>query len=295
MQASKIGSLWIASMYRILIAGCGYVGGALAASLAGEGNLVFGLRRRPVSQHHGVQPIAADLTDSDTLRSLPRELDFVFYTISSDERSDEAYRKAYVQGLTNLLKAMEKNHKELKRFFLASSTGVYEQEKGEWVDESSPAEPTHFSGRRLLEAEQLLATSSVPSTVVRFGGIYGPGRTRLIRQLLAGQATYPVEENRYTNRIHRDDCAGALAHLMSLPSPEALYLGVDDEPVAQRDLLHWLAESLNSPPPRPQSRHYRTRRGNKRCRNDRLRASGYRFRYPNFRAGYQPLLKEFCR
>jgi nucleoside-diphosphate-sugar epimerase len=197
--------------------------------------------------------------------------------------------------LTNLLEAMDKNHKELKRFFLASSTSVYEQQNGEWVDESSPAEPRHFTGRRLVEAERLLSTSAVPSTVVRFGGIYGPGRTRLIGRLLAGQATYPVEENRYTNRIHRDDCAGALAHLMSLTSPEALYLGIDDEPVTRRELLHWLAENLGSPPPRAQPRDHRSRRGNKRCRNDRLRASGYRFRYPNFRAGYRPLLKDCCR
>jgi nucleoside-diphosphate-sugar epimerase len=282
-------------MYRILIAGSGYVGGALASRFVETGNGVFSLRRTQRSQQQGVVPIVADLTVRASLGSVPEELDFVFYTVSSDERTDEAYRKAYVIGLANLLDALNKNHQKLRRVFLTSSTGVYEQQNGEWVDESSPAEPTHFTGRRLLEAEQLLSTSSRPYTIVRFGGIYGPGRTRLISRILAGQATYPLEESRYTNRIHRDDCVGVLAHLMSLPSPEALYLGVDNEPVTQRELYHWLADRLGSPPPAAKVRDFRERRGNKRCKNDKLLATGYGFRFPDFRDGYQPLLRDFCR
>jgi nucleoside-diphosphate-sugar epimerase len=239
--------------------------------------------------------IVADLTVRASLGSVPEELDFVFYTVSSDERTDDAYRKAYVIGLANLLDVLNKSHKEAKRVILTSSTGVYEQQNGEWVDESSPTEPTHFAGRRLLEAERLLSASSLPSTIVRFGGIYGPGRSRIIGRILAGQATYSLDESRYTNRIHRDDCVGVLAHLMSLPSPEALYLGVDNEPVTQRELYQWLADRLGSPPPTTKVRDLRTRRGNKRCKNDKLLATGYGFRFPNFRAGYQPLLKDFCR
>ena len=79
---------------------------------------------------------------------------------------------------------------------------------------------------------------------------------------------------------------------MSLAEPETLYLGVDDEPTEQRELLRWLAERLGAPPPRPAPIHLKTRKGNKRCRNDRLRAAGYRFRYANYRAGYGSFLKQ---
>jgi nucleoside-diphosphate-sugar epimerase len=278
-------------MSRVLIAGCGYVGTALGSALAQTGHVAFGLRRRPAAESHGMRTVSADLSDTDSLGTLPPDLDYVFYTASSDERTDEAYRKAYVEGVNNLLVALERRRIEPKRFFLASSTGVYEQQNGEWVDESTPAEPTHFSGRRILEGEKILLNSPVPATVVRFGGIYGPGRSRLIQQLLAGRATYSAGKVRFTNRIHRDDCAGAFMHLMSLASPQNLYLAVDDEPTEQRELLNWLAQELDSPPPQPTPNRSGTRKGNKRCRNDRLRASGFRFQYANFREGYRDLLE----
>lgn len=277
-------------MSRILIAGFGYIGEALGLSLAQAGHVVFGLRRRPVASSHSIESFAADLNDAESLSSLPSELDFVFYTVSPDERTDEAYRKAYVEGLRNLLRALEPTG--AKRLFLTSSTGVYEQKNGKWVDESTPVDPKHFSGRRLLEAEQLLLGSRISSTVVRFGGIYGPGRTRLIQRVQTGKATYLADVTRFTNRIHRDDCVGCLTHLMSLNEPEPLYLGVDDEPTEQRELLQWLAETLDAPPPRPAAVQIKTRKGNKRCRNDRLRASGYRFRYADYRAGYGSFLKK---
>jgi nucleoside-diphosphate-sugar epimerase len=125
--------------------------------------------------------------------------------------------------------------------------------------------------------------------VVRFGGIYGPGRASLIERVRSGEATYPATYRQYQNRIHRDDCAGVLAYLMSHGEPASLYLGVDDEPTEKRVVLSWLADRLGAPPPRAVAEAV-SDRGNKRCRNARLRRAGYRFRYPNFRAGYGALL-----
>ena len=98
------------------------------------------------------------------------------------------------------------------------------------MDETSETSPREFSGRRLLEGEQLFLQSPFPATIVRMAGIYGPGRTRLIDQVRRGEAICQTGEPRYTNRIHRDDCAGVLRHLMSLSSPDAMYLGTDHEP-----------------------------------------------------------------
>jgi nucleoside-diphosphate-sugar epimerase len=278
------------AMARVLIAGCGYVGCALGAALVADGDVVFGLRRRIVSLPAGVQPIEADLAVPKTLRDLPGDLDFVVYAASPGGPDDALYRTAYVEGLGRLLEALAAKQQRLRRVFLLSSTSVYGQERGEWVDESTPPAPLDFRGKRILEAEALLAASGRAATVVRLGGIYGPQRARLIERVRSGQAVYPRGAPRFTNRIHRDDCAGALRHLMRLPAPESLYLGVDCEPADEATVLRWLAGALGAPEPR--AAQVQSERGSKRCRNDRLLASGYAFRFPTFREGYAALLAQ---
>jgi len=281
---------------RVLIAGCGYVGAALGSALVSEAHTVWGLRRRPVSLPRGIIPITADLGLAASLEGLPDAIDTVFYMASPGGSDDALYRATYVDGLSNLLAALGRHHQRPRRIFLVSSTAVYAQDDGSWVDESSPTEPTHFSGRRLLEAEAVLRSSAFAATVVRFGGIYGPRRVRLIENVRAGRAIYRKSPPQWTNRIHRDDCAGMLRHLMGLESPAPVYLGVDCEPAEEGAVLRWLAGVLGAPVPRavragdPALRS--TRGGNKRCRNDRLVASGYRFRYPTFREGYQAVIEE---
>jgi nucleoside-diphosphate-sugar epimerase len=127
---------------------------------------------------------------------------------------------------------MDKQGQSPSHFFLVSSTSVYGQQKGEWVDETSPTEPTGFAGKRLLESEQVLRDGPFRGTVVRFGGIYGPRRIGLIERVRSGGAVVS-RATRYTNRIHRDDCAGALRHLAKLATPDDLYLGVDSEPTEE--------------------------------------------------------------
>jgi len=275
---------------RILIAGCGYVGSALAASLVRDGHEVWGLRRRIAALPDGVHPIEADLALASSLSGLPPELDFVFYLASPAGADDALYRAAYVEGVGNLLDALESAGQRPQRVFFASSTAVYAQRAGEWVDESSSTEPRHFSGRRLLEAEQRLADGCPAATVVRFGGIYGPRRTRLVERVRTGAASYHADPPRYTNRIHRDDCVGVLRHLMQLEAAAERYLAVDCEPAPEKTVLDWLAGTLGAPPPRRAETDDPAARGNKRCRNARLLGSGYSFRYPTFREGYAAVL-----
>lgn len=287
---------------RVLIAGCGYVGTALAERLAGEGGIVWGLRRDPTGLPSAVRPLAADLTDPGTLRNLPSGLECVVYMAAPDRLDDEAYRSIYVEGLSHVLDALRRQGQEPRRIFFTSSTVVYAQSGGEWVDEASATKPTHFSGVRMLEAERLLLGSPFPATILRLGGIYGPGRVGLIERVRRGEAVCIDGPPTYTNRIHRDDCVGALQHLMAHPQPEDLYIGVDDEPADECAVLRWLATQLGVPPPRVERSadlgprrqrgppRPRRRAGNKRCRNAKLLASGYVFRYPTFRDGYGALL-----
>jgi nucleoside-diphosphate-sugar epimerase len=273
---------------RVLIAGCGYVGSALASMLISDGHDVFGLRRDPVGRvPDGVIPVSADLAAGTGMDAIPGDLDACVTAVSADGRSEPAYEAAYTRATTNLKHQLESESKALNRWLFVSSTAVYGQKSGEWVDERTSTSPEGFTGRLVLAGEDIVRRSGVPHPIaVRLGGIYGPGRARLLDQVRAGEATCPPEPT-YTNRVHRDDAAGILRHLLSLDDPDEVYIGVDNDPAERCEVLRWLADRLGAPPPQPGPG--RTR-GNKRARNDRILATGYRFRYPTFREGYAAMI-----
>lgn len=290
-------------MARILIAGCGDIGTTLGLSLHAAGHRVWGLKRRPDDLPSALEPLAADLADPASLTGLPPALDYIVYSAAAAGFSEALYEAAYVAGVRNLLNALRQAGQQPKRLLLTSSTSVYAQHQGEWVDEDSPAVAESFSGRCIRAGEQLLWDSDWSVVVVRFGGIYGPGRTRLIDSVRDGSATRPVEPPMFTNRIHRDDCARVLEHLLFLPDPAPLYLAVDDDPAPLAEVLSWLAIQLGVPEPsvvaspalKPGSSNRPSlasrQRASKRCRNARLRGSGFQFRYPSYRDGYAALLR----
>ena len=270
---------------RILIAGCGRIGTRLGVTLAEQGHAVYGLRRSPGELPAGIAPVTADLLGTGLPAALPRALDRVYYILTPSRYDDDGYRAAYVDGLGRLLEALAMTGSDTARLLFVSSTGVYGQEDGSWVDETSPTTPGRFSGRRLLEAEGLVRQHAGRSIAVRFAGIYGAGRNALIRRVREG-APCSDHPPRYTNRIHEDDCIGILAHLGALADPDPVYIGVDSHPCAQCEIMDWLAAELGCPPPA------RTSGGSagRRCRNDRLLATGYQLRHPDYRSGYREAL-----
>lgn len=276
-------------MPRALIAGCGYVGSALGVLLAGRGHEVWGIRRDVGALPRAIRPISASLLDRAELGRHRAPFDWLFFTAGADGRSEEAYRRIYVEALGNVLDVFGAG---VRRAIFTSSTAVYAQREGERVDELSPAEPTDFGGRTLLEAERLVTERHPDATVLRLGGIYGPGRASLVDAVRSGEARFDPADTSVVNRFHRDDCAGALAHLAELASPERLYLGVDDEPAPRAEVIAFLAARLGVGLPRAQpGGGVRRSASNKRCSNARLRASGYELVYPTYRAGYGALVE----
>lgn len=272
---------------RVLIAGCGDIGTRLGLTLAAEGAQVFGLRRTINQLPPGIHGIAADMTDTGSLGDLP-ECDYLFFTVAAKSRDPGVYQQTYVDGLRNLLASLPTPPRHL---FVTSSTGVYHQHEHDWVDEQSPTSPESDSGRILLASEQLALSSGIPATIVRFSGIYGPGRTHLQQQVMSGIAA-PAEPLHYSNRIHRDDCVGVLRHLLQLVEDgmavKPLYLASDDAPTPINEVMEWLAAELGV---NIETRQPVRRGGSKRCSNRRLKASGYRFIYPDYRRGYSALLE----
>lgn len=273
---------------RVLIAGCGDVGTRLGIKLSAQGAQVFGLRRTINQLPTGIHRIAADLTDPGTLKQLPR-CDWLFYTAAAGHPDPEIYHRIYVEGLHHLLAALPHPPKHL---FLTSSSRVYAQSGHEWVDEQSATEPDSENGRILLAGEQQALQGPIPATVVRFSGIYGPGRDHLQRRVQAGIAA-PASPLHYSNRIHSDDCAGVLEHLLRLAAEgqalQPVYLASDDAPTPIHEVMEWLAERMGVV---IHQRQPIRRGGSRRCSNHLLRASGYRFIYPDFRRGYAGLLPQ---
>lgn len=268
---------------KVLIAGCGYVGEELGRQLAAEGHTVWGLRRSPHGLDPAIRPVRADLLDPQLARLLPPS-DTVVFAASANESSEEGYRRIYVDGVRNVLSALR--DRDVQRFLFVSSTAVYGDTGGETVDEATPANPENFRGATMLEGERAVLGDGIPATILRLGGIYGPERTRLLERVREGRARCPWGAPVWSNRIHRDDAAGAILHLLSLRDPAPIYLGVDREPTPLCTVYRELARLLDAPEPGMDAPEATRRRGNKRCSSRKLQESGYRFRFPTFREGY---------
>lgn len=280
----------------VLIIGCGDIGIALGRELIAEGHRVVGVRRHTDAlSGTGIEPLALDLSTLDDKGgdALP-EADYVIYTVSADRFEESAYQTAYPDGLKRTLGVLSQHKTPPKQVFFVSSTSVYGQQEGEVINEQSPASAQSFSGLLMREAEQALLDHEIPGTVVRFSGIYGPGRDRMIRQVAEGRVAAITPEI-YSNRIHRDDCTGILRHLINRQERgealDPIYLGSDSEPATLYAVMTWLAGKLKVEATETMQSPLR-RRASKRCDNARVVASGYAFRYPSFREGYAQLLKE---
>lgn len=278
-------------MANILMVGCGQLGQQMGLSLIDSGHHITALRRNPAGLPAAFTPFAADVTQRSSLTGLAAlAFDYVIVTLTAGEFSDQAYKRVYVDGLANVLAVLGEAKILPKRLFLASSTSVYHQVEGEYVDELSATEPQTFSGRRQLEAEQEAINSPIPTTVVRFSGIYGPTRFRLIEQVLAGEGgSYAL----YTNRIHVLDCSGFVCHLLAIDQHTAdnqLYIATDSTPVTMGVIKQWLAEQLGVDPT-TLTVSTNGRRGSKRIGNNKMLATGYSLRYPSYKIGYAEVVK----
>lgn len=267
----------------ILIAGCGYVGSALAEKLTTCGSIVEGICRSTKEGPSSFNPIYQDLTQPF---KLCKRYSHVFYLASAGSYDANNYDRAYRLGVMNLLKALAPFPKPELLVFV-SSTSVYSQHDGEWIDERSPTSSEGFARQALLSGEELVLESNIASIIARFSGIYGPGRMLFKEEILSHQRGL-VEPNFFTNRIHRDDCVGALVHLMKNGKAGEIYIASDCEPSLHNDVVNWLCEQARIDPlnASPTTSRVSKHRGNKRCSNKKLLESGYAFIHPSFKSGY---------
>ncbi|KTG09709.1 NAD(P)-dependent oxidoreductase [Haloprofundus marisrubri] len=292
---------------RVVVLGCGYVGLELGRQLTEAGHDVVGVRRSEEGQNAiesaGFDAVRADVTDVESLAAVP-DADWLVFAASSGGRGADAARDVFVEGQKTALSAFFERERPPERYVYTSSTGVYGDHDGDWVDEETELNPTTEKTRVLAEAERVARETpreyGFEGTVARFAGLYGPDRYRLERYLEG-----PVTEG-YLNMVHRDDAAGSIRHLLETDrGRDEVVLVVDDDPVEKWTFADWLADECGVDRPAKRTKQERLDAGNlseaarrriltsKRCSNARLRGLGYEFRYPDYRAGYADAIERF--
>lgn len=288
---------------RALIVGCGYVGFPLAAELVKLGHEVFGMRRSTSSdaalRSAGITPLCGDITQPDSLKQLPQDFDWVVNCVASGGGGVEEYRQLYLQGMANLtdwlVSSSLRANSAIPRFVYTSSTGVYGQNDGSIVDETSPTEPATETAKVLVATESFLLARakgrSFPAMILRAAGIYGPERGYLLKQFLRGDARIEGDGSRTLNMIHRDDLIRAIIAALERGLGGEIYNVVDDEPVSQLEFFRWLAAKLGKPLPLVANEDSAAprKRGltNKRISNAKMKQElGFEFQYPDYQAGY---------
>lgn len=270
---------------QVHLLGCGDLGTGVAAVLAGRGDAPLALRRNPAALPEWLPSLALDYTDAAALETLSRRApDVTLLTPTPPGRDVDSYRLGYLAPVESLLAAWRDGPP--RQLIYVSSTRVYGDAGGDWVDEETALRPADGQGEILAAAEQLLLDSHHRVCVVRFSGIYGRSPSRLLERIRQGNIVKP-EPAHYSNRIHRDDCVGFLLHLLDSADRERLYLASDDCPALQYEVECWLAARLGVESP---VETVQPMPGNRRCRNRLLRASGYELRYPDYRAGYSAMM-----
>jgi nucleoside-diphosphate-sugar epimerase len=291
---------------RVAILGCGYIGLELGRQLIPDHDVV-GIRRSDdgvaAIESAGFDAIQADLTDADALEAVP-DVDAVVFAASSGGRGAGPAREIYVDAQRKALDHFGARDDSPDRYVYTSSTGVYGDHDGAWVDEATPLDPQTEKTRVLAEAERVAlegpSEHGMDGTVARYGGLYGPDRYRLSRYIEG-----PVTEG-YLNMVHRDDAAGSVAYLLTEDiARDEVVLVVDDEPVEKWAFADWLADQCGLPDPPKRTTEERLAdddlsetakrriRTSKRCSNDRLRELGYEFAYPTFREGYAAAIDSY--
>jgi len=273
---------------KLLIIGCGKLGLKIGNVLSKKFE-IYGIKRKKSNNKHIFNVLEFDIFNKEFNKKIKSiNPDYIIYSVSADNQTEDAYQNAYVNGLRLSIEAalMCSN---VKRFFFISSTRVYGQKSEKILSEFTVPLPNDFGGRALLEGEMLLNNISLPSTTLRLSGIYGRERTHMLG--LAKRPEDWPDSNRWTNRIHEDDIVHFIAFLLDIIKEkplEPLYLLTDNLSVPIYDVLNWIRSELELPKYEKIS--------NKKLDGKKLSSKiipnlKFSFEYPDYRIGYNSILQ----
>ncbi|REG83929.1 NAD-dependent epimerase/dehydratase family protein [Marinomonas pollencensis] len=273
---------------RVLIAGCGDLGTGVAEYFVAKGDQVYAVRRSGTVFPHKVRGVTGNLTELAD-EALP-DVDLIVLIMTPSERSPAGYRAAYFDTAQRLTERYQSAQTPL---LFVSSTSVYGQNKGQWIDQDTPPIGAQETAKILLETEQLLARA-LPSIALRCSGIYGPKRYRMLDKINAGEVW---QANSWTNRVHRHDVVRALCHLAEkVLNGESLaghYNVTDDTPVSMWEVKLCIAHLLGVAVNLPDDVAAFLPISGKRISNQALKETGFCFAYPSYVSGYEELVKAY--
>ena len=279
----------------LLIVGCGDIGVRVGSSLQSQGWKISGMRRRADQLPKTFSAIPGDYTKADDLTGLAElRPDYLLFTPTPTSRDESGYWEGFDRPVRTLLADGMK--KALHGAVMISSTRVFAEKSGGWVDEKSPITTDDPCADAIFSAEQQFISGIPAATVYRASGLYeGSPKGHLVSRVSSG--AFSADPNRYSNRIHREDLARAVEFaLLRAQKSQPLtgcYIASDDKPAAIGEVEAWLADRLGvTYDPVVAVTGDNSFRGNRRCDNARLREAGFVFRYPDYRAGYARLCRD---
>ncbi len=275
----------------VIVAGCGWLGTAIARRLVAQGDRVTGVRRDPgraeALRALGIEPLALDLAGPGAEARLPRAEAVIACQAASAE-GVPAYLSAYLDANRALVAAAARDG---ARLVYTGSTGVFGQTDGRDVDERTPPAPATDSGEVLADAEALVlgaAHGGVRSSVVRLSGLYGPGRAGVVERVRTGRLALGAGDQAWMNFCHLEDAVAFVLAALERGEPGAVYHGSDAEPARRAEVVRWIAGRLGLLPPRADAA---PRGPDRRIRSEWTRAAlGVSLSFPSFRDGLAPLL-----
>jgi len=275
---------------RLLIIGCGKLGQQVGLFAKDMPLDLIGFKRKKITSTN-LKIIEQDIFEESFFDKVKKfSPHFIIYCLSSDNPSEKSYQKNYVDGLKQVI-ASTKHIKNFQHLFFISSTSVYGENSGHFIDEFSETSPENYRGIILLEAERLMELVDFNYTVIRLSGIYGTGRNYMVN-LSQDIARWP-DFDRWTNRVNEEDAANFILFLLTQclnnKVPEKLYLLTDNEPVRLYDLLNWIRQQLNlNENSKPNLRPVL----GKRLRSSIIPTLQFKYKFPSYKLGYKKLLKE---
>lgn len=275
----------------LTVIGAGYLGTAIAQHAVHLGWSPVVIARRTPQDVAGMRSIGLDVQRPESLRQLPLSSALV-YAVSADRHDHQAYARSYHTGLAHVLEVAH-SWETIPLIALISSTSVYREDGGNWLSEDQAPLVEQGPSHAIVRGEDALRASGLPYIILRFGGIYGPGRRYFVGRVERGEERLYQGPPIYTNRIHRDDGARLVMHLLgNAAHHNQTYNAVDCDPADRNDVCLWLHQQLGVAEAMPSTADRREipARGNKRCHNAKLLATGFTFDYPSFREGYAAML-----
>lgn len=284
---------------KALIIGCGYRGMKLAARLQAKGYDIFGMTRSEEKAQKlaslNIKPVMGDVRDMDAVGTAAAGMNLIYHMLGAMQGEEETLRDIHIEGTLNVISAIEPEH--ARCYIYESSTAVYGQQAGEWIEEGAPTLPTSRTGKLRVAAESIVRDSifelELPAVIVRTGAIYRP-ESMVNDKIKKNNYVIQTYPRKVMNHIYIDDYLELLSLVPEKAKPGGVYNLVDNEPHPALDYFNAIAELMGVQPPPVDFTMPRDEEGcvklmresNKKVSNKKVKEHfGYTFRFPTYREG----------